>query len=204
MHDTAVSLASKRAAYIAAWADREILRAEQFGLRHSEQLVFDDFRTFAKSVWAAEGRTEPLYVSRVEGLPAWLQRREFESAAAAARWETPDADRIGAQRTGELAGTTGPVAYIDVKDEGLNRLVALHEMGHLLIDSMDSAFGHGQEWAQAYGQLIERHLGIEVSVAWQFQFQWWSEKAVEKIANDPNWLAGPQVHLPSRRESLAE
>jgi putative metallohydrolase (TIGR04338 family) len=189
MPHPAATLASKRTAHVAARADREVLRDQQFGSRHSERVDFDDFRTFAKSVWAAEGRTEPLYVSRVEDLPAAVQEREFEGAAAAARWEIPAADRMGMPRTGELADTTGPVAYIDVKDEGLNQLFALHELGHLLVDSMDSALGHGPEWAQTYSQLIERHLGPELSALWRAQFQWWSEKAAEKIANDPNWLA---------------
>jgi hypothetical protein len=54
---------------------------------------------------------------------------------------------------------------------------------------MDSAAGHGREWAHTYSQLIERHLGRQLSALWQAQFRWWSEKAAERIARDPNWLA---------------
>ena len=141
-----------------------------------------------KAVWANEGRSEPLYVTRVEGLPMAVQRREFDGAAAAARWAIPQADTVGVPRSGELAGTTGPVPYLDVKDEGLFRLFALHEVAHLLVDSLEVLLGHGPEWAEAYSQLIERHLGAELSALWRAQFLWWTAKASARIAADPNWL----------------
>jgi hypothetical protein len=125
----------------------------------------------------------------VESLQKAVQEREFEGAATAARWASPQADLLGLPREGELAGTTGPVPYIDVKDEGLFRLFALHEVAHLLIDTVDTHRGHGREWAEAYSRLIEHHLGPELSALWQAEFTWWWGKARTRIAADPNWLA---------------
>ncbi len=189
MDDRLVRLASKRAAYVAAWTDGRVLADETHGSYHSACVTFFEFRAFAKSVWVAEGRAEILYVKSVEELPPAVQEREFEGAAAAARWAMPSADRIGIARTGELAGTTGAVPYLDVKDEGLQRLVALHELAHLSVDTLESALGHGREWADTYSELIQRHLGQDISLLWQAQFRWWWAKAKEKIAADPEWLA---------------
>jgi hypothetical protein len=183
------ALTSKRAAYVAATADRRVLQDDRFGSDHSSALSLHEYRWFCKSVWMSEGRTEPLYVTRVEDLPISVQQREFEGAAAAARWAIPQADMVGVPRTGELAGTEGPVAYVDVKIEGLRRLFGLHEIAHLLVDSLDVAKGHGEEWAEAYMHLLSRHLCAGLSALWKVEFRWWSEKAEEKIAADPGWLA---------------
>lgn len=55
---------------------------------------------------------------------------------------------------------------------------------------MDVARGHGAEWATAYRTLIEQHLGWRTSTVWSGHFEWWTEKADEKIQGDPNWLGG--------------
>lgn len=182
-------LASERAAVVAAWTDRRVLQDARYGESHRAPVSFLEFRAFAKAVWAGEGRDELLYVTRVESLQKAIQAREFDGAAAAARWAIPSADFLDMPRTGELAGTTGAVPYVDVKDEGLFRLFALHEVAHLLVDSVEVHLGDGCEWAEAHSQLIARHLSPDLSALWRAEFTWWWEKARAKIAANPNWLA---------------
>jgi hypothetical protein len=177
-------LASKRAAYVAATTDHEVRDDTAYGSCHSEPLSFEAFEAFAHSVWRIEERQEPLQVTRVEDLSPSVQERFFEDAGAAARWVTPPEPRPPA-----FVGTSGPVAFLDVKDEALVRLIALHEIAHLLVDTEDAALGHERAWAEAYSQLIERHLSPELGALWRVHFQWWWQKANEHIARDPNWLA---------------
>lgn len=178
------ALASKRAAYVAATADHAVRDDTAYGSYHSETLSFEAFEAFAHSVWTTEHRQEPLQVTRVEDLPLTVQERFFEVAGAAARWVPPPEPRPRA-----FVGTSGSVAFLDVKDEALVRLIALHEIAHLFVDTEDAALGHVREWAVAYSQLIERHLSPELSALWQAHFRWWWQKANEHIARDPNWLA---------------
>jgi hypothetical protein len=190
MNDRERALISARAAYVAAYTDRRVWADSTFGTSHAAPISFEEFKNFAARVWRSAHRTEPLYVSRIKGLPTWVQDGELRDVAAAARWAIPPADALGRPRTGALAGTTGPVAYIDVHDEGLLLLVALHEIAHLLCDSLDTTTGHDTGWAAAYEELIGRHLGVPVAALWRVEFDWWTDKAAEKIADDPDWLAG--------------
>jgi hypothetical protein len=59
--------------------------------------------------------------------------------------------------------------------------------------------GHDTRWAAVYERLIGRHLGVPVAVLWRVEFDWWNDKAVQKIADDPDWLAGmvDPTELPS-------
>jgi hypothetical protein len=111
-------------------------------------------------------------------------QNEFKNAAAAARWfNVPD----------WFDGTDfcGPrlVAYIDVKEEGLRRMVALHEIAHLLVDSETVSHGHGQQWVVTYRNLIEKYISSLVHAMWELAFEEESRKSAEKIADDPMWLA---------------
>lgn len=194
LSERAQRLTSARSAYVAAYTDRRLLNQEAIvpealESNFSNCLTFEEFRLFARDVWADACASGPLWITKVEALPEGLQIREFKDAAASARWDFPLADRIGVPRKGELAGTKGPVAYIDVKDEGLSRLVALHEIAHLLCDSMDVHAGHGERWAETYRRLISKHLGETWALVWEVEFEWWTEKAAAKIATDPDWLA---------------
>jgi hypothetical protein len=173
---------------VAATADRCTLADAGLGPAHSAALTITAFEQFAQAVWLELNTLGPLLVTRVEDLPQHVQDHLFLDSAAAARWEIPGADRLGIPRVGPLSGTTGPVAYIDVKDEGLNRLVALHEIAHLKVDTMAEAKAHRAEWATVYGTLLEQHLGRRTSAVWSVYFEWWTEKAGEKIQRDPNWL----------------
>jgi hypothetical protein len=195
------ALISARAAYVAGYTDRRVLADNRFGTSHAVPISFEEFKGFASKVWGSEHRTEPLYVSRTRDLPTRVQDGELRDAAAAARWATPPADAWGMPRTGALAGTTGPVAYIDVHDEGLLRLVALHEIAHLFCDTLDATAGHDMRWAAAYEGLVGSHLGVPLAVLWRLEFDWWNAKAVEKIADDPDWLAG-MVEGPELPSSL--
>lgn len=192
--ERAQRLASARSAYVAAYTDHRLLNQEAIGSKElgsalSNRLTFEEFRSFAGEVWADECAPSPLVVTKVESLPERIQISEFKGAAATARWGFPFVDRIGVQRKDELAGTTGPVAYIDVRDEGLSLLVALHEIAHLLCDSVDAHAGHEERWAETYRRLISKHLGETWARVWEVEFEWWIEKSAAKIAADPDWLA---------------
>ena len=147
-----------------------------------------DFRDFAAGIWSDLGRVAPLYISPIEELPSWTRSGELSECAAAARWAIPAADQIGVPRTGVLHGTSGEVAYIDVAEEGLNRLVALHELAHLSVDTADVLQGHGSQWADAYTRLIEGCFGTCLAELWDFEFCWWHRKVKEKIDQNPAWL----------------
>ncbi|MFN2525839.1 MAG: hypothetical protein ABR505_06190 [Actinomycetota bacterium] len=117
-----------------------------------------------------------------------MRSREFSECAAAARWAIPAADQMGVPRTGVLSGTSREVAYVDVVEEGLNRLVALHELAHLSVDTADVFQGHGSQWADSYTRLIEGCFCTCLAGFWDFEFNWWHRKAKEKIAQNPAWL----------------
>jgi hypothetical protein len=182
--DRETLLLHARQAFIAAHTDRRVLDSEFLDSHeHADPLTFACFKEFAHSVWRAEAQSQPLYVSQIEALPSRVDEL-LSDAAAAARWFSPPTFA----RSGELAGTTGPVAYIDVRADGLTRLVVLHETAHLLADAAGPV-GHCQTWAETYVALIRRHLGEGAATVWQFEFEWWRKKAEEKIAANSDWLA---------------
>lgn len=108
----------------------------------------------------------------------------YTDAAAANRWSTVPA------WFGDT-GFGGPrlVAFIDVKVEGLRRLIALHEVAHLLVDSETMVYGHGPQWVAAYRDLIQTYLPPVVYAIWDLVFRGMSSKAEERVAADPLWLA---------------
>lgn len=160
----AARLASARAAYIARTADTSVLEVEHLGTAHTATISFEDFEAFCRTVWRDEGRSEPLLITQIEELATGVQAQHFQDAAATARWANPIADTMGVPRAGALAGTSGPVAYVDVRAEGLVRLTALHEMAHLVADSPAVAVGHGNLWVREYTRLIRQHLGESVAI----------------------------------------
>jgi hypothetical protein len=86
---------------------------------------------------------------------------------------------------------SGPrlVAYVDVKVEGLRRLIALHEIDHLLVDSETLRCGHGPQWVEAYRDLMQKYLPPGVQTAWDRAFERISSKSAERVADNPLWLA---------------
>lgn len=182
-------LSRVRLAFIAAGADHRMREDLTVGDAHTEALGFAGFEMFAHDVWRADGPADPLWVTQIEDLSASIQSLYFADSAAAARWAIPGADRLGVPREGALAGTTGPVGYIDVKHEGLCRLVALHEIAHLLCDTIDTTMGHGEEWSIAYRRLIATHLGEAYLERWQHALERSAYNALRQIEADPDWLA---------------
>ncbi len=129
----------------------------------STQLIdFDEFSRFAKSAWGQLGRSEPLQVTLVETLRPSLQQTEFDGVAGTARWMLPPA-WAAARFTGDLAGWTGAVPYIDVKLDGLFKVVALHEIAHLLVDTHEVLHGHGICWLDAFDGALRKVLGEAVA-----------------------------------------
>jgi hypothetical protein len=177
------ALARVRTSFLAAAADHRVMQINQFGADHSVPLTISEFRSFAESVWSAEGRTEHLMISEVEQLRTALQI-ELEDSAAAARWYTiPEWFDGGDSRGPRL------VAYIDVKAEGLRRLVALHEIAHLLVDSETTVYGHGPRWVVTYRGLIKKHLPPTVHAMWELAFEEESKAVAKRIVAEPLWLA---------------
>lgn len=153
------------------------------GTEQSEPLAIGEFKSFAESVWSAERRVEHLMISEVDRLPAHVQNR-FADSAAAARWFTVPNWFDGNDFLGPRL-----VAYIDVKAEGLRRLVALHEIAHLLVDSETARCGHGPQWIEAYRGLMQKYLPPGVQAIWDRTFRETSGKVAERVAADPLWLA---------------
>jgi hypothetical protein len=148
------------------------LRTEPTG----ESIGFDTFRAFALEVWRSEGHAEPLLVSVANA--AGLRHRippAFRDQAAWALWCYPgggvDCTPDIGPRFGELEGTSGPVAYVDVTTEGLRRLIVLHELAHLAVDDVNVHLGHGEEWISAHGAMISTYLGDAVANRWQTVYE---------------------------------
>jgi hypothetical protein len=170
-------LASKRAAYIAAHTERRLREKTTFGSAHSAELSFEELRAFVTDVWRREGRAEPLIVTAVESLPL-AAREQLGDVAGYAKWSLPPPWFPQVM-----------TAYIDVTIEGRNRLMALHETAHLLCDTADEAAGHGDRWAETLERLVGTYLGDLLGSLWRAEFDWWTRKAAEKIAENPLWLA---------------
>lgn len=184
-------LTSARLALVAKHADKRVTDQLAAMLPEcAEPLSLENFSSFARHAWRRASHAEPLLITAIETLPQAVQQiSEFTDADATARWAYPAVDSLGLPRQGELAGTSGPVAYIDVRMRSKpTRLVALHELAHLQVDSVNKTLGHGPAWANAYTELIEAALGPVVRALWSSEFDWWTEKAAEKVAADPNWL----------------
>ncbi|MCX5234410.1 hypothetical protein OG824_04075 [Streptomyces prunicolor] len=176
------ALATVREAFIAAGADHHVMGLDP-GTEQSELLAIGEFKSFAESVWSAERRVEHLMISEADRLPAYVQNR-FADSAAAARWFTVPNWFDGNDFLGPRL-----VAYIDVQAEGLRRLVALHEIAHLLVDSETARRGHSSQWVEAYRGLMQKYLPPGVQTIWDRAFRETSSKAAERVAADPLWLA---------------
>lgn len=138
-----------------------------------EPIDICEFRAFARGVWRAEDRCEPLVVTPAdsEGLRHRLIPPALRDRGAWALWCYPfggfDCVPDTGPRFGELEGTSGPVAYLDVTAEGLRRLIALHELAHLIVDEVNVHLGHGQEWLGVHKRLIANYLGRTTAARWQ-------------------------------------
>ncbi|MCI3276976.1 hypothetical protein [Streptomyces cylindrosporus] len=176
------ALATVREAFTAAGADHHVMGLDP-GAEQSEPLAIGEFRSFAESIWSAERRVEYLMISEVHRLPAHVQNW-FADSAAAARWFTVPNWFDGNDLIGPRL-----VAYIDVKAEGLRRLVALHEIAHLLVDSETVRCGHGSRWIEAYRSLMRKYLPPGVQAIWDRTFAETSNEVAERVAADPLWLA---------------
>lgn len=153
-------------------------------------LSFQEARRFACSVWRTERpQAPPLQVTRQEDLDDEIRRANFNPICAAeARWALPFADRVGLERTGDLAGTFGLVPYIDITDEALNQLSLLHEIGHLLVDTDMTLQGHNQVWAEEFGRLIGTHIDHFTRTEWEVMWEWAGDWAALKVAQGSRWL----------------
>ena len=182
-------LTSLQAALVARWATDRLREAAELTSSQTESLSFAEFDRFAHEVWVAHQHfDQPLVVTAVEQLEA--DRRdvsELVDSEAAARWALPLADKMGLPRQGDLVHTTGPVAYIDVRTAGLDRMTALHELAHLLCDTADTHAGHGEIWALTYADLIAGSFGAEAARAWLDSWLLLTVRALRRSAEDPDW-----------------
>ena len=179
---------SWREAYVAATADHR-MRNREVDVPDSavEGLTFSAFNEFCHRVWTELGQTQPLYLSKVGSLPS-TARALLADADASARWAHPSADSLGVPRTGSLAGTEGIVGYVDVQATGQIRIVALHEIAHLIRDEARGPCGHDLAWAEIYCALQYRFLDHTTALTWAFEWTWWLSKALDHLARDVDWL----------------
>lgn len=174
-----------REAFIARTAHDRVLADARFGTLHADEMTFVDLDEFLQTVWAAEGRAEKLMVTRVDESPPSIQVDHFGNAAASAQWFTVPDWHDGVRSTDQRRLMT----YIDAWDRGLNRLTAIHELAHLLCDTESNHIGHTAVWSERVYELLGRHVSRGMAVLWPVEFDWWTEKAAEKIAADLLWLA---------------
>lgn len=174
-----------REAYVAGHVDHRMRTREvEVPDRAVESLDFSEFDQWCHEVWTGLGHPQPLYVSPAAALPAWA-RAEMGDADASARWAEPPS---GVRRTGSLAGTTGPVGYIDVETSGQLRMVGLHEIAHLIRDEVTGPCGHDLGWADVYVALLLRFLDQQLALDWVFEWTWWLDKSRDKLADNVDWL----------------
>ena len=179
---------SWREAYVAATADHRMRNREVDASDAAvESLPFSRFNGFCHRVWAELGNSQPLYVSKVDSLPS-AARALLADTDASARWAYPPADSLGLPRTGSLAGTDGIVGYVDVQATGQVRMVALHEIAHLIRDEAKGPCGHDLEWAEIYSALQYRFLDQATALTWAFEWTWWLSKALDHLNRDVDWL----------------
>lgn len=179
---------SWRSAFIAGTADHR-MRSGEVKVSGSavDHLPFPEFADFCHKVWESIGNPRPLFVSEVSSLPS--QARDLlADADASARWAYPAADSLGLRRSGALAGTQGAVGYVDVQTAGQVRMVALHEIAHLLRDEAEGPRGHDLRWAETYCALLNHFLDSATALVWAFEWTWWLAKALEHLELDPDWL----------------
>ena len=51
--------------------------------------------------------------------------------------------------------------------------------------------GHREEWSQTFDRLLQNQVSVFVAAMWRVQFEWWTDKARERIAADPLWIWPP-------------
>ncbi|HUC15295.1 MAG TPA: hypothetical protein VMS00_12650 [Acidimicrobiales bacterium] len=112
-----------------------------------ERLCVTEWRAFCHTVWHAE----------VPG-PCKLITRHLTSAGGhvAGRPELPYCATA-------LLARTSPI--IEVDDEGLTQLEALHEIAHLLVDG-DIPVGHRPRFIQKFVELMSRWISPKVATDW--------------------------------------
>ena len=125
-----------------------------------------DIPDWAHSIWRAEGQSAPLMVGWLADMPErdlGLDLRHQGFGRANGRWEDGPAP---ADRSGDLAGTSGPIARLIVAPAD-SRLQLLHDIAHLLEDGVRRLEGHGDAWKTRYDQLLRRHIGDSTANAWK-------------------------------------
>jgi hypothetical protein len=128
--------------------------------RAYEPLSVPDWRAFCHTVWHAE----------VPG-PCKLITRHLSSTGGdvARRPELPYCATA-------LSARTRPI--IEVDDEGLTQLAALHEIAHLLVDG-DIPVGHRPRYIQKFVDLMSRWISPKVATDWYTEWtavlQWVEE-----------------------------
>ncbi len=112
-----------------------------------ERLSVPDWRAFCHSVWHAE----------VPGPCKLITRHLSSTGADEARF--PDLPYCATA----LSARTRPV--IEVDDDGLTQLAALHEIAHLLVDG-DIPVGHRPRYIQKFVDLMSTWISPQVATDW--------------------------------------
>jgi len=125
-----------------------------------ERLSVPDWRAFCHTVWHAE----------VPGPCKLITRHLTSTGADEAR--SPDLPYCATA----LLARTAPV--IEVDDDGLTQLAALHEIAHLLVDG-DIPVGHRPRYIQKFVDLMSKWISPKVATDWYTEWtavlQWVDE-----------------------------
>jgi hypothetical protein len=167
----------------------DLAEVEARRLQLNALMSIDEARKFVREVWSRERPDAlPIQVFRMEDFDATTRAAIYNpDAAAEARWARPSADQYGLERSGELAGTVGPVPYIDLSDEALNELSLLHEISHLLVDTETTLQGHSAIWCAEFERVLAAHVDPFTAAEWGAMLGWARQWAQRKIDADPDW-----------------
>jgi hypothetical protein len=125
-----------------------------------ERLCVPDWRAFCHMVWHAE----------VPGPCKLITRHLSSTGGDEAR--SPELPYCATA----LSARTRPV--IEVDDDGLTQLAALHEIAHLLVDG-DIPVDHGPRFIQKFVDLMSRWISPKVAIDWYAEWtavlQWVDE-----------------------------
>ena len=119
-----------------------------------EQLCVPEWRAFCHAVWHAE----------MPGTCKLITRHLTSSAGGRSGPGVPKAGslEVPGSATARLAGAR---AIIEVDDEGLTQLWALHEIAHLLVDD-DIPAGHRPRYIQKFVDLMGTWISPQVATDW--------------------------------------
>jgi hypothetical protein len=165
LDETAMGLPVPKPGLVMGIATERLSRKTWFPRDASQPLSVPDWHSFCDMVWQAEAPWPCRLITRHK--PAITMDVPSDSEIAycgKAEW-----------------GPEGPI--IEVDDDGLTRLTALHEIAHLLVDADRDWPGHRPPFARSFVGLLARWISLEAAADWWVE---WTQ-ALSWALDHPGW-----------------